>query len=162
MGNSIPACNEILNMTGEPGEWLMVVQWHTPNRWHRWLRTDVRKYVEMDDAAMSLSYFLVGGFGSWLPRLAFRERIIGAGDGAASPTLRVEVWYEIDDQYIGWPTDSLHNLTRERWTLFYRGVKGYAETVEKLATDQQAPLSSGKGVIQREFDAWLLLKMLGG
>nr|ABI14327.1 unknown [Pfiesteria piscicida]ABI14328.1 unknown [Pfiesteria piscicida] len=158
--NSMPAFSGFLNFTGDFGEWLMQVRWHTPSRWHRWLRTDVRQYLGTDDASMSLSYFLVDGLGSWLPRLAFRERV--AADVGSGSRLDVDIWYEFDEQSIGWPTDNLHALTRERWFLFYGGAKGYAETVSKLVTGAMPATSSGRGTIQSTFDAWLWLKTLGG
>mmetsp|Transcript_10709 Transcript_10709/g.28470 ORF Transcript_10709/g.28470 Transcript_10709/m.28470 type:complete len:260 (+) Transcript_10709:51-830(+) len=160
--NSMPACSEILNFTGPPGEALLVVQWHTPNRWHRWLRTDVRKYVTLDDATMSLSYVLVGGFGSWLPRLAFREQLAADEAVPSGVSLKVDVWYELDDTSIGWPTDNLQNLTRDRWTMFYNGTMGYAETVQKLAEGALAPRTDGKGALQSTWDVWLKLKFMGG
>mmetsp|Transcript_2032 Transcript_2032/g.5133 ORF Transcript_2032/g.5133 Transcript_2032/m.5133 type:complete len:259 (+) Transcript_2032:101-877(+) len=160
--NSMPACSEILNVTGPPDEALLVVQWHTPSRWHRWLRTDVRKYATLDDATMSLSYILVGGFGTWLPRLAFRERLAADEAVPSGVSLTVDVWYELDDTSIGWPTDNLHNVTRDRWTVFYNGTMGYAHTVRKLAEGALAPRTDGKGAIQSTWDVWLKLKYEGG
>merc|ERR1712032_556944 len=83
----------------------------------RWHRTDVRKYVKRDNATMTNSFFLCGGFGLWLPRLAFTERVVAERQG--SSTLEVGVWYELDEKYIGWPTDNLKMLTVKRWRTFY-------------------------------------------
>mmetsp|Transcript_24952 Transcript_24952/g.58023 ORF Transcript_24952/g.58023 Transcript_24952/m.58023 type:complete len:255 (+) Transcript_24952:72-836(+) len=147
--NSLTACKQIFNLTGEPGSWLMVVQWHTPVKWHRWTRTDVRKYVHLDNANMALSYFLVGGFGLWMPRLAFREVLI-PGATPDFTTLHVSVWYELDDKYIGWPTHNLKRLTRERWTEFYSHPRwGYGAEVAAIATGRLMPVPAiGKGRIQ--------------
>mmetsp|Transcript_119543 Transcript_119543/g.385953 ORF Transcript_119543/g.385953 Transcript_119543/m.385953 type:complete len:253 (+) Transcript_119543:75-833(+) len=146
--NSMTGCKQIFNLTGSPNDALMVVQWHTPVKWHRWTRTDVRKYVGLDDATMKISYFLVGGFGLWMPRLAFHEALT-PGATAQTSTLTVSVWYELDDKYIGWPTHNLKRLTRERWTEFYtQGAWGYAATVGQIANGALARVKAiGRGRI---------------
>mmetsp|Transcript_4085 Transcript_4085/g.11607 ORF Transcript_4085/g.11607 Transcript_4085/m.11607 type:complete len:218 (-) Transcript_4085:74-727(-) len=124
--NSMKAVVERMN--GTEGEEEMIVKWETPKRWHRWHRTDVRKYVNRDDATMTNSFFLCGGFGLWLPRLAFSERLVSTGP--SSSTLFGDVWYELDEKYIGWPTDNLKNLTFERWEEFY--TVDYKTAIDQL------------------------------
>mmetsp|Transcript_49945 Transcript_49945/g.142911 ORF Transcript_49945/g.142911 Transcript_49945/m.142911 type:complete len:251 (+) Transcript_49945:57-809(+) len=147
--NSMTNCKQIFNLTGSPGDWLIVVQWHTPLRWHRWTRTDVRKYTSLDDETQSLSYFLVGGFGLWMPRLAFREEL-KPGPAPNTATLNVGVWYDLDDKYIGWPTHNLKRLTKERWTEWYsQPTWGYAHTVANIANGRLPRVTTiGKGRIQ--------------
>eukprot|EP00747_Dinoflagellata_sp_TGD_P184817 gnl/TRDRNA2_/TRDRNA2_40818_c0_seq1.p1 gnl/TRDRNA2_/TRDRNA2_40818_c0~~gnl/TRDRNA2_/TRDRNA2_40818_c0_seq1.p1 ORF type:complete len:243 (-),score=48.72 gnl/TRDRNA2_/TRDRNA2_40818_c0_seq1:152-796(-) len=111
------AC-EIQRMNGTVGDEEMVVTWQTPENWHRWHRTDVRKYVARDDAKMVNSFFLCGGFGLWLPRLAFTEKVLSTGEGTSE--LNVDVWYELDEKYIGWDTGPLREKTKARWEKFYR------------------------------------------
>lgn len=147
--NTMTYCKQIFNLTGPPGEWLIVVQWHTPVKWHRWTRTDVRKYLYVNDESKTLSYFLVGGFGLWMPRLAFRETL-SPGPTPDSSTLTVGVWYELDDKYIGWPTENLKRLTLERWTGWYNQPKvGFAAELAQIATGMlpTVPLI-GQGRIQ--------------
>merc|ERR1719221_1066970 len=117
-------------MNGTVGDEEVIVTWETPNDWHRWHRTDVRKYVKRE--SMVNSFFLVGGFGLWLPRLAFRETVISTGPSASQ--IHVGVWYELEDKYIGWPTDNLKKLTITRWNKFY---DTYANAIRKILSDEQ-------------------------
>ncbi|CAK0890183.1 unnamed protein product [Prorocentrum cordatum] len=105
----------VSRFNGSVGQEEMIVKWETKADWHRNHRSDVRKYVRRSN--MVNSFFLVGGFGLWLPRLAFEEKVLKTG--GRSSKLEVGVWYEFDDAYIGWPTDNLKNLTEIRWNKFY-------------------------------------------
>merc|ERR1712146_726558 len=78
------------------------------------------------------SSFLVGGFGLWLPRLAFKEEVLELGGRTSK--LQVGVWYELDDNYIGWPTDNLKKLTETRWNKFY---DQYTDAIRKILNDER-------------------------
>jgi len=122
-------------MNGTWGDEELIVTWETPTDWHRWHRTDVRKYVTRDDESKTNAFFLCGGFGLWLPRLAFEE--IVESQGPTSSVLKVGVWYELDEKFIGWPTDNLKRLTFKRWNTFYS--YWYKGAIAYLASIQPPP-----------------------
>jgi len=147
--NTHLACRQIFNFSGSPGEWLAEVQWHTPKLWHRWTRTEVRKYVELDGERKRLAYFLVGGLADWQPRLAFRETYSADAGNASETNLHVEVWYEYEEDFIGFPvTEELHNATRSRWEMWYNTSMGYADTVATILTGFMEPLQTGRGKLR--------------
>merc|ERR1711972_473875 len=106
-----------------------------------------------------LAYFVVGGLGNWQPRLAFRETYSVDANNASQTMLHVEVWYEFDEDGIGWPaSEGLHKASKQRWERWYRTNAGYAQTVEAILSGITPNVTAlGKGNLQSMPDAsyWL-------